>query len=404
MLTREYAIAVYKDGKVFPDRLTRRAHGHYAAYAEGMLAIYRAGRGKTRRELHRAVQSLLEKEPGCPSRRIEAFCKLLDDASVYDQDTRGKAAALRRKVFHLAAPHHPLVRVADRLFDSEEARVKEAIARALGRGWESIEEDLFADVPDFHRLVEFKGYTDGPAFLSRYNVAQVQAALFRATAMTVWADADFKTILRQAKLAKLMHTIHRTGPGRYEIRLDGPASVLHETRRYGAAMAVFLPSLLACSGWRMRALIVPPWAGVPFRLDLSPADGLRGHVQPPETFDSSVEESFARKWGDEPREGWRLFREGVILHRGQHVFVPDFAFRHEDGREVLLEVIGFWTPEYLAAKRRTLRLFAAHPILLAVQKSLVHKLPALPPGTISYGTGLKVQHVLGALGGAGKED
>ncbi len=404
MLTREHAIAVYKDGKVLPDRLTRRTHSHYAAFAEGMLAVYRGGLGKTRRELHRAVQSLLENEPECPSRRIEAFCKLLDDASVYDQDSRGKAAALRREVFHLAARHHPLVREADKLFDSEEARVKEAIARALGRPWESIEADLFADVPDFHRLMEFKGYADGPALLSRYNVAQVQAALYRATAMTIWAEADFKTILRQAKLAKLMHAIKRMGPGRYEIRLDGPASMLRETRRYGTAMAVFLPSLLACSGWRMRALIAPPWAGAPFHLDLSPEDGLRGHLQPPEAFDSSVEESFARKWGEEPREGWRLLREAAILHEGQHVFVPDFAFRHEGGREVLLEIIGFWTPEYLTAKSRTLSLFAAHPILLAVQKSLIHKLPALPPGTISYGTGLKVRDVLGALGGMRSEE
>lgn len=404
MLTREHAIAVYKDGKVLPDRLTRRAHGHYAAYAEGTLAVYRGGLGKTRRELHRAVQSIFENEPGCPSRRIVAFCKLLDDESVYDRDSRGKAAALRREVFHLAAPRHPLVREADKLFDSEEVRVKEAIAQALGRPWGSIEEDLFADVPDFHRLVQFKGYADGPALLSRYNVAQVQAALFRATAMTIWAEADFKTILRQAKLAKLMHAIRNAGPGRYELRLDGPASVLRETRRYGAAMAAFLPSLLACSGWRMRALIAPPWAGAPFHLDLSPEDNLHGHLQPPEAFDSSVEESFARKWGDGPRQGWRLLREAAILHEGQHVFVPDFALRHEDGREVLLEVIGFWTPEYLAAKSRTLSLFAAHPTLLAVQKSLIHKLPALPSGAIPYGAGLKVQDVLDALGGVRSEE
>jgi len=147
----------------------------------------------------------------------------------------------------------------------------------------------------------------------------------------------------------------------------------------------------------MRALIAPPWAGAPFHLDLSPEDNLHGHLQPPEAFDSGVEESFARKWGDGPREGWRLLREAAILHQGQHVFVPDFALRHQDGREVLLEVIGFWTPEYLAAKSRTLSLFAAHPTLLAVQKSLIHKLPALPSGAIPYGAGLKVQDVLDAL-------
>ena len=66
--------------------------------------------------------------------------------------------------------------------------------------------------------------------------------------MTVWASDDFKTILRYAKLARLMHTIVRTGEGRYRFRFDGPASVLRHTRRYGAAMARFLPALIACRG------------------------------------------------------------------------------------------------------------------------------------------------------------
>jgi len=29
------------------------------------------------------------------------------------------------------------------------------------------------------------------------------------------------------------------------------------------------------------------------------------------------------------------------------VFVPDFTFRHEDGTQACLEIVGFWTPEYL---------------------------------------------------------
>lgn len=47
---------------------------------------------------------------------------------------------------------------------------------------------------------------------------------------------------------------------------------------------------------------------------------------------------------------------------------------------------------------------AARPILLAVQKSLLHKLPALPSGGIPYGAGLKVQDVLDALGGVRHEE
>jgi hypothetical protein len=399
MLTRELAIAEYdfQHGRVLPDRLTRTQHAAYLGYAERMLEAYRTGTGRTRRELHRAVWSIVADEPECPARRIEAFAKLLDDAAVFQRDRRGRSAALRRRVFHLAAARHPLVRTADRLFGQEEGQVKAAIAQELGRPWEEIEGELFADVMEFHRLVEFTGYPDGPALLARYNVAQVQVALFDAVSMTVWASDDFKIILRYAKLARLMHTIARGGDGTYCFRFDGPASVLRQTRRYGVAMARFLPALVACRGWRMHAVIRTRRRGFTLGLDLAASDGLHSHLPPPDEFDSLVEEAFAEKWEKEPREGWRLVREGEILHRGQKVFVPDFVLRHESGKSVLMEIVGFWTPEYLQAKLQTLQAFRDQPILLAVAESSGRTLPELGAEAIPFKTALGVKDVLERL-------
>jgi predicted nuclease of restriction endonuclease-like RecB superfamily len=59
-------------------------------------------------------------------------------------------------------------------------------------------------------------------------------------------------------------------------------------------------------------------------------------------------------------------REAGILHQGQTTFVPDFLLKHTDGREAFLEIVGFWTPEYLAAKRKTLATFCGHRIVLAI--------------------------------------
>lgn len=397
MLTRELAIAEYSAGQIVPDRLTRKTHAHYAAHAERMLHVYRHGVGLTRRQLHRAVKSVFADEDDCPARRIDAFCKLLDDASKYRRDRRGRAAALRRDVFHRAAALHPLVRQVDRLFEHAEAEAKAQIAADFDRPWQEIDDELFADVFEFQRLEEFRGYPDGPALLARYNVAQVQVALFDAVSMTVDATDDFKTILRYAKLARMMHTITRTGPGCYRMRFDGPASVLRRTRRYGAAMARFLPALVACRGWRVRAVVRTRRRGYSVRLDLSPDDGLNSHLPPPEDFDSTVEENFAAKWGVERRDGWLLDREGEILHSRQKVFLPDFVFRHEDGRAVLMEIVGFWTPEYLEAKLQTLRTFREHRILLAVAERLGEAAADLPGETITYKTVLRVDKVLGRL-------
>jgi len=91
-----------------------------------------------------------------------------------------------------------------------------------------------------------------------------------------------------------------------------------------------------------------------------------------------------------------LVREGAILHDKQKTFVPDFLFRHDDGTEVLLEIVGFWTPEYLEQKRQTLRRFANHHILLAVPESSI-KPDAESERLIPYKTALKLQSVMEAL-------
>ncbi len=399
MLTREHAIAEYdfRAGKIHPDRLTHRTHRQYVDYAARMLQVYRDGIGSTRRDLHRAVQQLLADEEDCPQRRIDALCKLLDDVSTYERDRRGKAAKLRREVFRRAAAKHPLVRQADRLFGAEENKVKAEIAAELGRTWPEIDRELFADVIDFHRLVQFEGYPQTTDLLARYNVAQVQAALYDAQHMTIWAQEDFKTILRYAKLAQLMHDITRLDDGQYRIRLDGPASVMRQTRRYGVKLAQFLPALIACRSWRMQALIRTPRSGWTLALELSAADGLHSHLPSPAEFDSQVEENLARKWGDQPREGWRLIREGEVLFRGQKTFVPDFVLQHDDGRRVLLEIVGFWTPQYLQAKLQTLEVFRDQRILLGVAAATGLDVPTLPANAFVYKTVVRIKDLLAQL-------
>lgn len=283
MLTSEHAIIEFKRGAAVPDRLVTGRHGHYVEYARRMLEVYRQGVGSQRRDLHRQVEAVFRDEADCPRRRIQAFCKLLDDASVYQGDERGEAARLRLKVFALAAGRHPLVTAPDRLFEHSERQVKAEIAAELEKPWQEIEAGLYADVIPFQRLESFEGYADEQALLSRYNVAQLQACLYRAESAVVEATDDFQTILRYAKLARLLHEVEALGPSRYRIRLTGPASILRRTRSYGVNLARFLPALLACKGWSFTGAIQTPWGGAA-RLRLSTGDGFKSHLPPAEEF------------------------------------------------------------------------------------------------------------------------
>ena len=65
-----------------------------------------------------------------------------------------------------------------------------------------------------------------------------------------------------------------------------------------------------------------------------------------------------------------MTRESSPIAIGDELFLPDFTLRHEDGREMLVELVGFWTPEYLEAK--THKIAAAHlgSLILVVYRGL----------------------------------
>ena len=72
-------------------------------------------------------------------------------------------------------------------------------------------------------------------------------------------------------------------------------------------------------------------------------------------------------------------------------------FRHSDGSEVLFEIVGFWTPEYLAHKREVLREFKKHRILLAVPEQSLKAGAEVPENVVVYKTALTIGAVLEAL-------
>lgn len=394
MLTSDQSIVEYRLGQAIPDRLMRLKHAHYLHHASRMLAVYRSGSGMTRRELHRSVSNILADEPDCPRQRIAAFCKILDDASEFDADRKGSAAALRLQVFSRAAAMHPLVTEADQIFERTEHETKRLIANELNRPWDEIDAALYTDVIDRQPMIRFDGIASPEALLSRYNLAQLQACLYKAQRMTVHAATDFAAIIRYAKLARLLVDTRKSAADVYRIDLSGPASVLHETRRYGVNFARFVSALVSCSGWEMRATVMTPW-GRTAELRISHSDGFRSHIAAPPAFDSEVEEALAKKWG-ESRNGWRLKRDAGILQHGQVTFVPDFLLKHDDGREAFLEIVGFWTPEYLDAKRKTIARFADRKILLAIPRR-VAKTEVSGPGFILYKTRISPESVVELL-------
>jgi hypothetical protein len=88
------------------------------------------------------------------------------------------------------------------------------------------------------------------------------------------------------------------------------------------------------------------------------------------TFDSTVEERFAKSFLISYGSlGWALKREPEPLVAGTHVLIPDFSFE-KHAVKVYLEVVGFWTPEYLQRKLGKLKSIEGVDMIIAADESL----------------------------------
>jgi predicted nuclease of restriction endonuclease-like RecB superfamily len=158
--------------------------------------------------------------------------------------------------------------------------------------------------------------------------------------------------------------------GGYAIDLDGPISpFVQATTRYGRQFAAFLPALLLCERWRLVADVRPP-LGTPATYRLDDRAPLRSHFTRSSPFDSRLEADFAREFAEKfggQRGPWLLSREDEVLLLGDTVLIPDFALTHKRlGHRVLIEIVGFWHPDYLRRKVEKVRAAGCQHLLLLV--------------------------------------
>ena len=384
MLPTELLIHRYQGEEVLPKRLALdRANG---ALAAELIALFRAATGRTRGELAADLQVLEGDRTDYRVKRGLAHL-LSNDYCTFEVVSPVEPSVLRQRVFSLAVHALPspqaraatLTAVADALSHELERTITPAQLQA----------GLYADLPREQVLSDFAAPTP-EALLHRYNLAQAQGVLYRASSITITAyrndPGEYKLLFRYLKLFGLMAYVEGDADHGFTLIIDGPASLFKPSTRYGLALAKLLPALLHVSRWRLVATLIPRTpmrAAVRMRYTLAPDCGLVSHYPPGTPYDSIVEQAFAARWGEE-KAGWRLEREVDLVPIPGSVMVPDFRLVHADGRTFLLEIVGYWRPEYLRKKFAQVRRAGRHDLILAVSERLnleragvsLHNVPA----------------------------
>jgi len=267
------------------------------------------------------------------------------------------------------------------------------LGRAAGMSFEAYREqvladagdiDIYQDLPENERLVRFRDLQP-QQLLERYNCAQVQSLLLQAQSLTLTIDepeaANLRRLMKYLKFFRLLATIHRddtkrkkkaTDESRLRIVIDGPASVLGNTGKYGLQLASFFPAVCSLSKWRLETT-VSVRNGQEVRLV---ADQKLGLVSAYRNFSAYVPEEigmFHRHFRETVGD-WTIVGETPFIDSGdQELVFPDFSFENVDGGRVHLELFHRWHGTQLLQR---LVFGAANPdlpLIIGVDRSLLSK-------------------------------
>jgi len=342
------------------------------ALAVRIIDDFKAGLGKKKGELLEKLKEI--EDEGQDFKLVRGMSTLLERRCRFEVESETNPMAARMATFEAASR-------AKAASSDETKAVIRSVSTRLGVSPEALERALFSDLEDELMMRGFVPLS-AESLIKRYNLSLMQTLLFKSLRVEFTASGNWKNIFREVKRQGLMYSVEEQRPG-YRVSLDGPLSLFKFTERYGTSIAKVLPRIVASEKWSVKAEILARNRGgrvYAFETDSEEVDGLivtDGEEERADAggrqasgFDSTVEERFAKAFLTSYGSlGWVLRREPEPLVAGAHVLIPDFSLE-KHAEKVYLEIVGFWTPEYLERKLSKLKSIEGVDMIIAADESL----------------------------------
>lgn len=343
------------------------------ATAQTSIDLFQKLVGKTQGELDKQLH-ILEGE-GTDYRVKRGLAHILRNSfSTFEIVSPLEPDELRDRIFTLAAATTPSPAAAQQHLHTLAAQLTQELDRDVEPI--HISQGLYADLKENRILTAFDAPTP-EALLHRYNLSQVQGIFYKASHVVMNLHrndpGEYKLMFKYLKLFRLMTYIEGEADQGFTITIDGPASLFKTSTRYGVDIAKLVPAILHVTRWQLTAKL--QWKNPYTRtsqeksFSLSDTCDLVSHYPPGKPYDSMLEQAFAEKWA-KTKTDWRLEREVDLIPIPGSVMIPDFRLVHPDGRVHLLEIVGYWRPEYLRKKFYQSRQANNKNMILAISERL----------------------------------
>jgi predicted nuclease of restriction endonuclease-like RecB superfamily len=229
----------------------------------------------------------------------------------------------------------------------------------------ALEKALFADLPG-ERVVTPLEHPLSPLELAlRANLALAQGFVFRAAGVKIEVEGNARAVVRYAKLRGLICRVARSREAADAVmEISGPFALFRHTLVYGRALGDTIPLLSWCRRFRLRADCM--LRGRRRTLRLASGDPIFPSSEP-RRYDSLIEERFARDFMRLAPD-WDVVREPEPVESDGSLIFPDFAIQHrtDASRRWLLEIVGFWTPDYVTRKLAQYRAASISNLILCI--------------------------------------
>ncbi|MBU7016922.1 MAG: DUF790 family protein [Theionarchaea archaeon] len=321
--------------------------------AEKIKKIY--ARGKTRGEIDEEVSSL---ETHATFRVVRGLSELMRRRTHFQEEYSVTPIKIRRYFYEKGYTTN----------EQERNVLLQEASQEFGVPIADIESSFWADQEEYQIAATIDDISASD-LIRNYNLSLTQTLLFDALSLEFSTSGNFQEIFRMIKYLGLMYEIQ---PGKDLItRVTGPSSLFRKTKKYGTSLAKLVPKIMRTSSWKIKAQIETQVAGEPriyiFELSSTKTELFPEIINTDQKFDSSVEENFSRRFSS-LRKDWIIKREPTILEAGPSVMIPDFSVERR-GKKLYIEVVGFWTPEYLEKKAEKIKAIKEE-ILILVSKEL----------------------------------
>lgn len=315
--------------------------------AEDVISLFREGR-----KLGEVIDDIkiLEKIYNIPSKikLIRGFykvmlrqCELLENSPIEPRE-------IRREIFS----YGPVL--------SEEER--NSVLRTLNEKLNvDVEKFMFADMDEEKKIIRVNRI-DPVTLIKMYNLSLLQTLLFKSYKLTVRMEGDWKEIIKRIKWLGLMYFAY---PNPLKIEIIGPASLVKMTEKYGRNMAVLIPYIVSSKIWKIRAdIVLGNKIKRVYKMNVEKFELIDSFTSDEEKkrFDSSVEEKFYQDFTRVIHD-WKLIREPEVEVVNNRLFIPDFVAIKEP-LKVYIEIVGFWTKEYIKEKLEKLSGFSKNLLIL----------------------------------------